>query len=207
MNMGYLSLIDVKNGFMHPSRYWCVGHRLVLLHHLAKWTPLCWEVYALEVPCVLQDVHFVHHHIWTKTTPLDVGRLLCLIFWIHFFIVFYDNHLWEEKKTIFCSLRNLCWWVLSSLSTHTTIPCVILVWFNWRHHNLAMEPYDVPNVSFVKWTSMFNKSPTLDYLFVFPLHILALALEGKYIMDLWYQASMRQGHICVLFVYKRCKPI
>jgi hypothetical protein len=47
-----------------------------------------------------------------------------------------------------------------------------------------MEPYDVPNVSFVKWTSMFNKSPTLDYLFVFPLHILALALEGKYIMDL-----------------------
>jgi hypothetical protein len=42
---------------------------------------------------------------------------------------------------------------------------------------------------------------------VFPLHILALALEGKYIMDLWYQASMRQGHICVLFVYKRCKPI
>jgi hypothetical protein len=47
-----------------------------------------------------------------------------------------------------------------------------------------MGPYDVPNVFFVKWTSMFNKSPTLDYLFEFPLHILALDLEGIYIMEL-----------------------
>jgi hypothetical protein len=47
-----------------------------------------------------------------------------------------------------------------------------------------MGPYNAPFFFVVKWTSMFNESPTLDYLFVFPHHILALDLEGKYIMDL-----------------------
>jgi hypothetical protein len=55
-----VSLIGGRSGCLHPSRHWSVGCRLLLFSCPAKWTPLCWEVYAPELPCVLWGAPLVH---------------------------------------------------------------------------------------------------------------------------------------------------
>jgi hypothetical protein len=55
-----VSLIGGRSGYLHPSRHWCVGCRLLLFSCPPKWTPLCWEVYAPELPCVLWGAPLVH---------------------------------------------------------------------------------------------------------------------------------------------------
>jgi hypothetical protein len=60
------------------------------------------KVHALKLSCVIQGVPFVHHHRFrTKTTPLDVGKLLCLTSLVIFFVISSDNCLWKKL----CEMR------------------------------------------------------------------------------------------------------
>jgi hypothetical protein len=59
---------------LHPFISSCVGCRLLLWKFPAKWTPLCWEVYAPELPCVLWVSVWLgeRHHglaMWPHNAP------------------------------------------------------------------------------------------------------------------------------------------
>jgi hypothetical protein len=103
-------------------------------------------------------------------------------------------------------LKYILWWVLNNLSTHMFIPSTI-IWSNKKNLKFAMWSYYA--LGLFPW----NGSPCLDqlwipYIYVF-LSYIGSIFEGKiYIMGLWYQAWMIQGHkYQVIFVYKKCEPM
>jgi hypothetical protein len=173
---------------LHPFISSCVGCRLLLWKFPAKWTPLCWEVYAPELPCVLWgalpvlltvEIAFVmmSHSVlqdWNITSGCLQTFMPCMLSSNFFLLV--SQILWQSFVRDFksdpngiCYLCGLFLQVSSSLLTHTLIHSAVSVWLGERHHGLAMWPHNAPGV--LTWHAhSCSVSPlTLDSLVLFSL--------------------------------------
>jgi hypothetical protein len=79
-------------------------------------------------------------------------------------------------------------------------------WFNKIHHNLVIWPYNA--LTLFMWNACpcsMNESPTLNNLFLFSLHTLALDLKAKHVQCELVESSFKKIYysffICFLLLF------